>query len=153
LLILRVLAFGIALISLVFAFQRKSRLAVALAVLCLLVGVGTFVMGTTTPEVEAQGKSSSEASVEASISQVELGKQLFIAKGCITCHYNSKVAASSEYWTIETGAPNLSTFSGNPDVLRTRLKDPASVKSDTKMPQLGLSAVEIEALVAFINSK
>jgi cytochrome c2 len=51
------------------------------------------------------------------------------------------------------GATNLTKFSGNADVLRMRLKDPASVKSDTKMPNLGLKKTEIEALVAFINSK
>jgi hypothetical protein len=34
-----------------------------------------------------------------------------------------------------------------------RLKDPASVKSDTQMPNLDLTEAEILALVAFINSK
>jgi len=34
-----------------------------------------------------------------------------------------------------------------------RLKDTTMVKSDTKMPNLNLSDAEIEALVAFINSK
>jgi hypothetical protein len=34
-----------------------------------------------------------------------------------------------------------------------RLKDPAAAKSDTNMPNLGLNKTEIEALIAFINSK
>ncbi len=34
-----------------------------------------------------------------------------------------------------------------------RLKDPKLVKSDTQMPNLHLSEAEIEALIAFINSK
>jgi hypothetical protein len=51
------------------------------------------------------------------------------------------------------GATNLSNFSANPEVLFMRLKDPASVKSDTQMPNLELRQEEIEALVAFINSK
>jgi cytochrome c1 len=33
------------------------------------------------------------------------------------------------------------------------LKDPALVKSDTQMPNLNLAEDEIEALIAFINSK
>lgn len=153
LLFLRALAFGIALIGLVFALRRKSRLVGALAGLCLLVGIGTFMMGMTTPKVEAQGKEFSETSMESSIPQIELGRQLFIAKGCITCHYNTKAADRSEYWTIEMGAPDLSNFSASPEVLTIRLKDPKAAKSDTKMPNLGLKKTEIEALIAFINSK
>lgn len=153
LLIFRALAFGIALVGLILAFRRKSRLVGALTGLCLLVGIGTFITGATTPEVAAQSKLSSEISAAPSVSQVEMGRQLFIAKGCITCHVNSKAARGSEYWTIEMGAPNLSNFSASPEVLFVRLKDPAAAKSDTKMPNLGLKETEIEALIAFINSK
>ena len=49
------------------------------------------------------------------------------------------------------GAPNLSNFSASPEVLFMRLKDPTSVKSDTRMPNLDLTKPEIEALIAFIN--
>jgi len=153
LLIVRMLAVGIGLVGLVMAFRRRSRVAVALTALCLVIGVGSFMTGTITSEVEAQGKSSSEAIIEPSVSQVEMGRQLFIAKGCITCHLNSRAASSSEYPTIEMGATNLSKFSASPEALRLRLKDPSSVKSDTKMPNLNLSEAEIEALIAFINSK
>jgi cytochrome c peroxidase len=76
---------------------------------------------------------------------VELGRDLFIAKGCITCHYNSRAGSSSEYWTIDMGAPDLSKFSANPEIIFMRLKDPSSVKSDTKMPNLDLKKAEIEA--------
>ena len=155
LMIVRGLAFGIALVGLAVAFRRRSRLAAALTGLCLLIGIGTFITGATALEAEAQTRSESvsKAPVESSVSQVEMGRQLFIAKGCITCHYNGKAASSPEYWTIEMGAPNLTKFSGNEEVLRMRLKDPAAAKSDTKMPNLGLKKTEIEALIAFINSK
>jgi len=152
--ILRGLALLIGLAGLVVAFRRKSRLAVALTAFCLLIGLASFVTGLATPaSVEAQSKSSAQAQGDASISQVELGRQLFLAKGCITCHVNSKATASSEYWTIDGGAPNLSKFSGSAEVLRLRLQDPAQVKSDTQMPKLHLADDEIEALIAFINSK
>ena len=154
LLVVRILALVIGLVGLVVAFQRKSRPAMALTVFCLLVGVGSFVTGSAVPvSVEAQSKSSSAAVSHPSIPQVEFGRQLFIAKGCITCHVNSKASSDSEHWTIDMGATNLSTFSASPEALRLRLKDPSSVKSDTKMPNLNLSEVEIEALIAFINSK
>ncbi len=152
LLIVRVLAFGVGLIGLFVALRSKNRFAMVATGICLLVGVGSFVTGPVVPKVEAQGDSSLAVSSESSISQVELGRRLFLAKGCISCNVNNK-ANSSDYWTIEMGAPNLSNFSASPEALRLRLKDPTLVKSDTQMPNLNLSEAEIEALIAFINSK
>lgn len=152
LLIVRTLALGTGLIGLVVAFRRRSRLAAALTAFCLVVGFALFIAGAgTVSGLEAQSKPSGELT-EASPSQVEMGRRLFIAKGCITCHINSKADSSSEYLTIPVGT-NLSNFSASPEVLFVRLKDPAAAKSDTQMPNLDLTKVEIEALVAFINSK
>jgi mono/diheme cytochrome c family protein len=153
LLIVRSLALVVGFFGLVIAYRRRGRLAMALTATCLLVGVASFMVGATTPEVEAQSKSSSESLSDPSVSQVELGRQLFIAKGCITCHNNTRAAGGTDYWTIDNGAPNLSKFSASPEALRLRLKDPSSVKSDTQMPNLNLSEAEIEVLIAFINSK
>ena len=149
--IVRTSAVGIGLFGLGMAYRRRNRLSVAVTVLGLLVGVVSFIPGAgSTLSVEAQNKSSFE---DPSISQVELGQQLFIAKGCLTCHQNARVTHASDYSTIEIGAPNLSTFSASSEALRLRLKDPSSVKSDTQMPDLGLADYEIEALIDFINSK
>ena len=153
LMVLRALVFGLALIGLILGLKRQSRLAGALAGLFLVVGIGTFMVGAAAPQVEAQGKESLEVSVESSPSQVDLGRKLFLAKGCITCHINSRAADRNEYWTIDIGAPNLSNYSAHPEVLFIRLKDPVAAKSDAKMPNLGLKETEIEALIAFINSK
>lgn len=154
LLTVRALALGIGLVGLVFAFRKKSRIAIALTALCLLVGVGSFVVGSGVHAVEAESESPAKVVSDESISQVELGQQLFVAKGCITCHVNPKVPNSYDYWTINVeGATNLSNFSASPEILRIRLKDPKEAKSDTQMPNLGLSDAEIEALIAFINSK
>ena len=153
LIILRVATLGLGLVSLIFVFRRKSRLAVALTVMCLLIGIGTFVTEPAIPAVEAQSKSSSKATNATSMSQVEMGERLFIAKGCVTCHVNNKISLLSDYQAISVGAPNLTEFSASPEALRMRLKDPVSVKSDTWMPNLNLSDSEIEALIAFINSK
>ncbi|RPJ26343.1 MAG: hypothetical protein EHM33_11930 [Chloroflexi bacterium] len=153
LLIVRGLAFALGFVGMILAYRRKSRLALALTVAAISVGVASFMMGSAVPVVEAQSKPSSETLADSSVSQVELGRQLFLAKGCITCHYNDRAAGRSEYWTIEMGATDLSNFSASPEVLFVRLKDPAAAKSDTKMPNLGLKKTEIEALIAFINSK
>ncbi|HSL42981.1 MAG TPA: cytochrome c [Anaerolineales bacterium] len=145
LVILRGLALTIGLVGLILAYQRRSRLAVALTVAAIAIGVASFMMGSAVPVAEAQS--------DPSVSQVELGRQLFVAKGCITCHVNRRVDPVSRYWTIEMGAPDLSRYSSSPELLFIRLKDPASAKSDTKMPNLELKEAEIEALIAFINSK
>jgi len=152
--IVRTLALALGLIGLVVIARRQSRLAMVLTGLCLVVGIASFITGTgTASDVEAQSKSASPEISDPDLAPVELGRQLFIAKGCITCHYNTKAAQRSDYWTIEMGAPDLSNFSASPEVLFVRLKDPAAAKSDTKMPNLGLKETEIEALIAFINSK
>jgi mono/diheme cytochrome c family protein len=152
--IVRWLALGIGLVGLAIAFSRKSRLAVALTALCLVVGAGSFMVGSAVPAVEAEGESSPKVASDASVSLVELGQQLFVAKGCVTCHVNAKVPNYYDYWTINVeGATNLTNFSASPEVLRIRLKDPSAAKSNSQMPQLNLSEDEIEALIAFINSK
>ena len=153
LLVVGIFALATGFAGLVVALRHKSRFTLGLTVVCLFIGVASLIAASASPaEVEAQ--SSSETLDLASASQAELGEQLFVAKGCITCHVNTNVTNSHDYWTIPyENATNLSNFSAHPDVLRMRLKDPTSVKSDTKMPNLELSEVEIEALVAFINSK
>lgn len=144
---------GLALVGVIvgaaLSLRRRNRWAVGLAVTCLVAGVASFITGAAVPAVEAQSMSSSNSS----LSQVELGRQLFLAKGCITCHTNSRAEAPSDAWTIQMGAPDLSKFSANSEVIAMRLKDPTSVKSDTKMPNLELHKDEIDALVAFLNSK
>ncbi|MCC6299953.1 MAG: c-type cytochrome [Anaerolineales bacterium] len=149
LLIVRFVALGMGVLALGFAFRAKNRSVLALSVFCLLVGVGSFFAGSAVPAMEAKN----DASNEDSVSQIELGQRLFIAKGCVTCHINTRVSDWQNYRTIELGATNLSNFSASPEVLRIRLKDPKMAKSDTQMPNLGLSDAEIEALIAFINSK
>jgi len=150
---LRVVTLGLGIVSLIFIFRRKSRFAVAPAATCLLIGLGIFVTETAVPAVEAQSASSLKTQNGNLISQVEMGEQLFIAKGCVTCHINDKISLLPGYQAISAGAPNLTDFSASPETLRMRLKDPASVNLDTWMPNLNLSDSEIEALIAFVNSK
>ena len=150
-----VLAVGLA--GAFIGLRRRSRPVMALTVVCLLAGIALLIVGAgPASAVEAQTQSGvkvEKPAGDSSLSQVELGRQLFLAKGCITCHYNSKAASRSEHWTIETGAPDLSKFSASPEVLFIRLKDPSAAKSDSQMPNLDLTEVEIEALITFINSK
>jgi len=150
--IIRLSALGVGLIGLFFVFRRRSRFAMALTVVCLLVGIWSFVVAPTIPKVEAQSQSSSDAEIEVpSVLQAEVGQQLFVAKGCVTCHVNNKLELVSASGIVG-GAPDLTNYSASPDALRSWLKDPVSVKPTTWMPNLHLSDAEIEALIAFINS-
>jgi len=148
---LAVLVLG--LFAAVIGFRRKSRSLMVLTALCFLAGFSLLVVGRTGAGSGVAVQAKSGLTSDSSLSQVELGRQLFLAKGCITCHNNSRATRSSEYMTIGMGAPDLSKFSASAEALRMRLKDPSSVKSDTMMPNLELSESEIEALIAFINSK
>lgn len=153
LIVVRLSALAVGIAGLALIFRRRTRLALGLVIVSLLVGVGSLAATPTVPEVEAQSPSSPEVEGKAApVSQVELGEQLFVAKGCIACHSNSKVANSYGYMTTDAG-PNLTKFSASPEALRLRLKNPASVNSATQMPNLNLSEAEIEALIAFINSQ
>jgi cytochrome c oxidase subunit 2 len=129
--------------------KKKVRWAAAFVVIGLLIsGVG-FVSAAGQPKAESETK---EAVVVASAeSQVELGRKLFIAKGCMLCHSHAETNNIREFGT-DMG-PNLTNLSASPEYLRLWLKDPSAAKSTARMPALGLSDSEIDALIAFINDK
>jgi cytochrome c2 len=147
--ILSLLAGGIGLIGVaggLLALQRKVRWAAAFVVAGLLVsGVG-FVSAAGQPKAELQAKEVVVASIP---SQVELGHDLFIAKGCMVCHSHTETNRTREFG-VDMG-PDLTNITASPEYLRLWLKDPSAAKSTAQMPTLGLSDAEIEALIAFIN--
>ena len=75
------------------------------------------------------------------------GRALFQAKGCTACHLHREVNPGAGVG-IE---PELTEAVFDPAYLRAWLLDPASIRPGTRMPNLGLSETEIEALIAFIN--
>lgn len=146
---LSLLAAGIGLIGVVgglLALQRKVRWAAAFVVAGLLVSGAGFVSAADQPKAALEAKEVVAASIP---SQVELGHDLFIAKGCMVCHSHSETNSTREFG-IDMG-PNLTHITASPEYLRLWLKDPSAAKSTAQMPTLGLSDAEIEALIAFIN--
>jgi cytochrome c2 len=111
-------------------------------------GVGFASVGSYTGQVEAK---------ETPSTQVELGQNLFIAKGCIVCHHYKgmeEVRRNFSEFRVGPDLPSLMTMSAEPATIHTWLKDPTAIKPDTKMPNLELKKTEIEALTAFLlNSK
>lgn len=138
------------LIGFVIVLRRKARWALALILAGILVSGGSIVSAAAQPAAESTPTPPGEAEAAlTSLSQVELGRNLFIAKGCMMCHSHIETNQIREFG-INLG-PDLSHFKSSPEYLRLWLNDPSSVKPATRMPTLGLSAPEIEALIAFIN--
>lgn len=88
------------------------------------------------------------AGSEAQPALAERGAMLFVNKGCITCHVNSRV----EHQGVLIGVgPDLTNYSADAAFLTEWLRNPAAIRPNTAMPTLGLADDEIAALVAFIN--
>ena len=88
----------------------------------------------------------------AALSDVERGKHLFAAKGCLACHVNTRVEGKG---IVDDFGPNLSDKAFDPAYLAMWLANP-KIKPPTnpgrEMPLLGLSKAEIASLTAFINN-
>jgi len=82
------------------------------------------------------------------------GRQLFAAKGCVTCHAKHDTPEFADWQVVRVG-PDL-TGRWFPAVwLAQKLADPAQFRgattNGTVMPTLALDEREIAALVSFIN--
>jgi cytochrome c1 len=88
--------------------------------------------------------------------QAAIGRVLFVAKGCASCHSHPAVPGSRSIGVIGPGtavaqtAPSLPNRLFTADYLRLWLSDPKAVKPATLMPNLGLKQSEVEALTAFL---
>ncbi len=149
-------------LTLVWRRQRR-RVWLVGAAAALLVCLGAFAWQWSPPtallaEGEVQTVSAPQPAAAgegiAAVDPQQMGEALFVAKGCIQCHQNSDVTIpmnandNSDF----VFAPDLTSYQGSPDYLRLWLTDPASVKPETQMPNLGLSEAEIEALIVFVTA-
>jgi len=84
------------------------------------------------------------APAPAPLPDIERGRRLFAAKGCMTCHVS-----------IQSG-PSLAGRRYDPTWLASYLDHPQQVRpaapGAAQMPRLGLSSREIAGLVAFVNT-
>lgn len=80
----------------------------------------------------------------------DVGRRLFVAKGCVTCHVHDAVNGNN---SIAVG-PDLTPRRYQADYLAKLLANPSIARTSGQqsvMPNLELKAPEIAALVAFIN--
>jgi len=84
------------------------------------------------------------------LTDFDRGQRLFVAKGCVTCHTHKAVRGSGH---VNVG-PDLTVPRLAADYLKKFLADPSiqPPRGDMKMPNLQLSAKEIDALSAFVNA-
>lgn len=89
---------------------------------------------------------------------VENGKLLFTSKGCIACHVTKEVPGA-----VGVVGPNLDGVASRPTIaggaiqntpanMRRWLQNPPAMKPGTQMSNLGLSAVEIDNLIVFLDT-
>ena len=94
-----------------------------------------------------------EAAAPAAPAEPELGRQLFVSKGCVGCH----VRAEADLADGGEIGPSLTGKRYAADYLKRFLADPAipdRPRSGTfVMPNLELKQAEISALVAFLNAE
>ena len=132
-----------------------SRLPVALLVVALLLLALSFVAGQPTGAAVI-----ATAAPTPTPDPADLGRALFQAKGCTTCHRHAGLSIGR----VETrakvdldlgqalGAPDLTHYRPDAEFVRRWLRDPAAVRPQTEMPNLHLSDEEIEALLAFLQA-
>jgi mono/diheme cytochrome c family protein len=130
---------GIAALS---AFARRRRLGLALGLMGALLLLPAFV------SLPAPAQPATAAVPTETRSAAEIGADLFQSKGCIACHQHDAIAVVEEGGHI---GPNLSHYQPDPPFVRAWLRDPAAVRPETQMPNLGLNDEEIEALLAFLT--
>ncbi len=89
------------------------------------------------------------------LSPFERGRQLFAAKGCVTCHEKIDDHGLAELQTLKVG-PYLTGRTFPTEYLVTKIKNPAENRgapvNGVVMPQLEVDEHEIAALVQFINA-
>lgn len=138
---LGVVAAGVAALGIGLAISRRF-VASGIAIVLAAIAAGASIGGD--PPVS----STVEAAAPSALDQ---GAALFVAKGCIVCHVNTDTAQSES--TSHSIGPDLTHYSNDPAFLSRWLDKPAAVRPATTMPDLGLSADEIDALITFLNGE
>ena len=90
----------------------------------------------------------------AAVDEAATGRQLFVAKGCVTCHAKRDDRAVQAQHFGDVG-PELTGRTWPAEWLAAKLADPAQTRGgasgDLAMPDLDLTPSEIAALVGYLN--
>jgi cytochrome c2 len=131
--------------------KLSAALALVGVTLLLLSVLPGQIGAVAAPATSAPAVAAPSPSVTPPPADAAYGKALFLAKGCATCHHHGAFPASG--FGSDSDIPDLTTYRWTAEYLRTWLKDPAAIKPNTAMPNLGLKQDEIEALIAFLSAE
>ncbi|MBK7348955.1 MAG: cytochrome c [Gemmatimonadales bacterium] len=85
----------------------------------------------------------------------ERGRQLFVAKGCASCHLNGDIEEFGQANESHAFGPELTGRALEAAYVRQRITNPASLppigEGTLRMPRLDLAAADVDALVAFLS--
>ncbi|MEJ2747524.1 MAG: hypothetical protein P8183_06405 [Anaerolineae bacterium] len=129
--------------SFLYWWRTRTHVALAMGLVTAVIGSAALVFLIQQPAETAVAQSEPET-----MPLVDQGEALFVAKGCVMCHLNSRTTSFSAPHI----GPNLTNYKGSPEFLHSWLADPAAMKPETLMPNLQLSSAEIEALTAFLTA-
>ena len=91
---------------------------------------------------------------QVSLAEQDRGRQMFLAKGCVTCHIKRDDPVLGDRNGLSVG-PELTGRQFPLEWISQKLADPASLRVGTGqyavMPNLGLSKLEIAALTSYVN--
>jgi cytochrome c2 len=121
-----------------------SKISVLLAFIGLALLFASFLPMSAGADPKASVPPSTFTPIPDLVTQ---GAALFQAKGCTTCHRHDAVGGG-----MMGIGPDLSRYQTDPIFVRRWLRDPASIRPDTRMPNLQLTPAEIETLIAFLQS-
>lgn len=136
------------LVAIVIVLRARRALPKAAA----LAGIAVILAGLTLFYLRPEANTLANAPVGQQKTQAETGHDLFIAKGCLSCHVNERIEPRYLSFSSQIG-PNLSDYPTTAEYLREWLADPTSLKPTTQMPDLELSEDEIEALITFLMAE
>ena len=131
---------ALAVVGILLAFRRRYAFAGAAVMLAIIVAAAGI----------SDSKSPAFAAAEAALVASSSGADLFLAKGCVSCHVHQAVSASGDV-SLSIG-PDLTLYRNDPGFITRWLADPTAVR-ETEMPNLHLSPEEIAALVLFLNGR
>ncbi|MBI2862352.1 MAG: c-type cytochrome [Chloroflexi bacterium] len=133
----------------------RRRLAAGLAALGLVLLTAAAIVWTQTPTLSEIGVEAFQG--EPATPDYERGRALFVAKGCIACHWHEGVAAPTARFSHSSFGPNLSDIDkphtllhNDPEYVRAWLRAPWVKNPQRVMPNLNLLDEEIEDLLAFL---
>ncbi len=135
--------------------KRISNFIFPALMLCGVL-ISAFVIVTSLQAATASPPAPAHVQVAAASNSTELaaqGRALFVAKGCIVCHRNDDLATVRRaQGELDFGdVPDLSNVKIDAAYLKRWLQDPTAIKPSTAMPNLHLSANEIDALAAYLT--